>query len=153
MNRPRAFLLWMLAIAAVFVFWVGVTLLAVSYFGQPTTAGQFGDTFGAIGALFTGLSLVGIVYALILERKDLQATLEEIRLQREVQQLSAEALERQIDMMQKQARVQALTTLIQTPLEIDASTFLDRYKPAARQTRDKFGDYLEELERLREDLE
>ena len=34
--------------------------------------GQLGDTFGAINALFTGLALVGLVYTIVQQQKQIQ---------------------------------------------------------------------------------
>lgn len=38
---------------------------------NPQEAGQFGDTFGAINALFSGLALAGVVYALMIQHLEL----------------------------------------------------------------------------------
>lgn len=37
----------------------------------PSDAGQFGDRFGAVNALFTGLSLAGLVLAILLQRQEI----------------------------------------------------------------------------------
>ncbi|MEB3120418.1 MAG: hypothetical protein VKL41_04250, partial [Snowella sp.] len=40
--------------------------------------GQFGDMFGAVNAFFSGLALVGIVYNIILQRKELRLQRQEL---------------------------------------------------------------------------
>jgi hypothetical protein len=40
--------------------------------GSMETFGQFGDTFGTVNALFTGLALVGLVYTVSQQQKQLQ---------------------------------------------------------------------------------
>lgn len=40
--------------------------------------GQFGDLFGAVNALFSGLAFAGVAYALVLQRKELEMQREEL---------------------------------------------------------------------------
>lgn len=40
--------------------------------GKPENAGTFGDMFGAINALFSGAAFAGTIYAILLQRKDLE---------------------------------------------------------------------------------
>ncbi|MFP3595074.1 hypothetical protein SB689_24320, partial [Chryseobacterium sp. SIMBA_038] len=40
--------------------------------------GLFGDMFGASNAVFTGLSFVGVIIAILLQRQDLKETKEEV---------------------------------------------------------------------------
>jgi hypothetical protein len=52
--------------------WLGylvVLLIATNDFARP---GQFGDSFGALNALFSGLAMVGVVTAIILQSFELQ---------------------------------------------------------------------------------
>jgi len=52
--------------------WLGM----VSYFENKDggiQAGTFGDQFGAINALFSGLALAGVIYTLIQQQKEMQA--------------------------------------------------------------------------------
>lgn len=46
------------------------------------TRGQFGDLFGSINALFSGLAFAGVVVAIWLQREELKLQREELRLQR-----------------------------------------------------------------------
>lgn len=45
--------------------------------------GLFGDMFGALNALFSGAAFAGVVYAIILQRRELAMQREELRLSRE----------------------------------------------------------------------
>lgn len=56
------------------------------------TPGQFGDMFGGINALFTGLALAGVIYTILLQRHDLELQREELRLTREQLHASAESI-------------------------------------------------------------
>jgi hypothetical protein len=71
--------------------WIGgvgltVWLLSVIFIGTWANSweksGQFGDTFGAVNALFSGLALAGVVYAIFLQRKERRLQREEMKLQR-----------------------------------------------------------------------
>lgn len=74
------------AIAAATV--VGIWLLSwglLGHFfaGRWEHAGTFGDSFGAVNALFSGLALAGLVYAILLQQQELTDTREELKGQRE----------------------------------------------------------------------
>lgn len=40
--------------------------------GRLVDSGQFGDSFGSVNALFTGLGLAGVVYAIVLQSRELE---------------------------------------------------------------------------------
>lgn len=43
--------------------------------------GTFGDQFGAVNALFSGLAFTGLIYTIILQRRDLKLQRDDLRLQ------------------------------------------------------------------------
>jgi len=45
--------------------------------------GLFGDSFGSVNALFSGLAFGGVIYTLILQREALEQQQEELRLTRD----------------------------------------------------------------------
>lgn len=59
-----------------------------------TTIGVFGDSFGAINALFSGLASAGVIWAILLQRQELQIQRQELILQREEMQLTRAELEK-----------------------------------------------------------
>ncbi len=69
--------------------------------------GQFGDAFGSLNALFTGLALIGLVYTVYLQRKQTEA---------QTEQLDAQKLEasRQAREQFLTARLNAQVALLQT---------------------------------------
>jgi len=80
--------------------------------------GSFGDTFGVLNVLFSGLAMVGLIVAIImqkeelaLQRKELQLTREELTRSVEVQKVSGEALHKQVEMLQLTARINAYSVL------------------------------------------
>ena len=78
-------------------------------------ASNFGESFGAVNALFSGLALAGVVYTLILQRKALdeqqiqysrvQSTDVELRLDREKNYL---IFSKQVNELSKAAEIQAI---------------------------------------------
>lgn len=67
--------------------------------------GQFGDMFGAVNSLISGLALAGIVISLIFQRRDIELTLEEMNRQVEEMAGSKKFLEQQSKTLHSQ-RVQ-----------------------------------------------
>lgn len=45
----------------------------------PTERGTFGDMFGSVNALFSGLALAGIIFTILLQRKELKYQRDELR--------------------------------------------------------------------------
>jgi hypothetical protein len=92
-------------LSAFWVFLVGVILLWVTaglvlWFAFPNLEerGQFGDMFGAVNALFSGLAMGGVVFAILLQRRELRLQREELRMQREELQKTAASNVRQLHM-------------------------------------------------------
>lgn len=87
----------------------GVTL----WYGDMGKAGNFGDSFGAINALFSGVALALAVYSMILQQRQSaefeQKTLAAMAQQAETIELIKTSLVQQADV----ARVTALTYLIE----------------------------------------
>lgn len=42
------------------------------FFPRPVTAHDFGDMFGAINALFSGLALAGVIYVVLMQTEDIK---------------------------------------------------------------------------------
>lgn len=57
--------------------------------------GVFGDKFGAVNALFSGLAFAGIIFTILLQRKELELQREELVSTREVFEKQNETLEQQ----------------------------------------------------------
>ena len=79
--------------------WLAVLFGGMNYFGQIEMLGQFGDMFGSLNVLFTGLALAALIYTILLqkEQNDLQSQQleeqrEELRLQREELKLQREEM-------------------------------------------------------------
>lgn len=71
---------------AVVVLWVAAPSFAIWMTGSkdPNVLGVFGDSFGAINALFSGLAFTGLFYAILLQRKELALQRRELSETRQV---------------------------------------------------------------------
>lgn len=82
---------WLVCLAAAFVAFRLSALLDEQ--GDPVNwterLGQFGDTFGLVNALFTGLALVGLAYTVHLQRQEMEENRELLHRERREQFLSA----------------------------------------------------------------
>jgi hypothetical protein len=96
--------------------------------------GQLGDTFGSLNALFTGLTLIGLVLTAFLQRSQLAAQREEIDAQKKASDLDRKALAKQSRAEFLSARLQAETAILDAEREIwqqhDVPT--NRFEQSAR---------------------
>jgi len=70
------------ALLTVMGLWLLTPLLVRVFFDDLVERGQFGDLFGSVRALFSGLAFVGLVFAILLQSQELSLQREELRLQR-----------------------------------------------------------------------
>lgn len=93
---------------------------AIFFLVSPMEArGQFGDMFGALNAIFSGGALVGVVIAIILQRRELELQRKELKLTREELKKSAQAqlkseraLTRQAESLRATAKLNGLSALL-----------------------------------------
>ncbi|MFN3827707.1 MAG: putative phage abortive infection protein [Micavibrio sp.] len=72
-------IIFMIAVVNVWLwFWVGLDY----FINDENSRGTFGDKFGAINSLFSGLAFAGLIYAILLQREELSLTREELSGQR-----------------------------------------------------------------------
>ena len=74
-----SFTLFILIVLVVIIVWSGLAgyLYIYYYTKNEAAAGQLGDTFGVINSLFAGLAFAGLVYTILLQRKELKETRDE----------------------------------------------------------------------------
>ncbi|OMF17032.1 hypothetical protein BK131_03395 [Paenibacillus amylolyticus] len=123
-------------IGVIFV-WASSSWL-INGFIDASYRGTFGDMFGAVNALFSGLAFAGLIYTIAVQRQELQAQrnsinmqteelvlqreaiqmqTEELRLQRLESQRSADQLEGQKDLSNLQLAMSVVNDLIKTKQE------------------------------------
>jgi flagellar biosynthesis component FlhA len=111
--------LLILMILIVVVIWILSSFLIIFGLDNWSDRGTFGDLFGAVNALFSGLAFAGLIYTIVLQKQDLELQRKEIALNRtelkktsKAQQHSEKALIEQVEQMKIASKLNALKTLI-----------------------------------------
>ena len=90
-RKYKAPILYVLSFSVVVLIWA-VSAWCIIEFTQPLDKkGQFGDAFGAVNALFSGLAFAGLIVALLLQRDDLKTQRDLLKTQQEELKKSVEA--------------------------------------------------------------
>ena len=100
MNWIRKNLVWVMLSVVIALFLLNLSL--VFFVDDATIRGTFGDQFGAVNALFSGLAFTGLIYTIILQRRDLAMQRDDLRLQREELVLTRQEMEEQTAEFEKQ---------------------------------------------------
>ncbi|MDW3646080.1 MAG: hypothetical protein R8P61_03380 [Bacteroidia bacterium] len=106
-------------ILLVVIIW-GLSAFAIMLgLGNWSDRGTFGDLFGAVNALFSGLAFAGLIYTIIqqkedleLQRKEIAENKSELKKSARAQERSQKALKEQVEQMKIAARLNSLKTLI-----------------------------------------
>lgn len=102
----RLTLRFILTIAYTIVLAWGIGGWAVYLTQAPADRGSFGEMFGAVNALFSGLAFAGVICAILLQREDLALQRTELQLTREQHAASARANQAAAESLALQARLQ-----------------------------------------------
>ena len=62
-------LVWLMFGGVILLFLLNFSM--VFFISDKDIRGTFGDQFGAVNALFSGLAFTGLIYTIILQRRDL----------------------------------------------------------------------------------
>ncbi len=107
-------------IILILVIWILSAILILFGLDNWSDRGTFGDLFGAVNALFSGLAFAGLIYTIVLQKQDLELQRKEIAQNRtelkksaNAQQKSEQALVEQVEQMKITAKLNALKTLIE----------------------------------------
>ena len=73
---------WPWFIGVIILWAVYLFIIWISNWPLEKNKGEFGDTFGALNALFAGLAFAGVIYAILLQQRELKLQREELELQR-----------------------------------------------------------------------
>lgn len=113
-TKSRLWIWIVVAIGVVLVLW-GLNWCGVSKFiNEPTNQGTFGDMFGAVNALFSGLAFAGLIITLLYQR-------EELKLQREELQETRKELKEQNKTMKRQRFENTFFNMLSLQQEIVAN--------------------------------
>jgi hypothetical protein len=83
--------------------------------------GAFGDMFGAVGSLYSGLAFAGIIYTIFLQRKELTLQRKELELTRNELKRSADSQSEIAEIQKDTAIINAKGTLLSMHLQIKDS--------------------------------
>lgn len=100
MDWIKKNLVWIMLGGVVLLFLLNFSM--VFFIPDKETRGTFGDQFGAVNALFSGLAFAGLIYTIILQRRDLELQRNDLKLQREELALSRKEMEEQTAEFEKQ---------------------------------------------------
>lgn len=101
-------------VIAIVALWL-ITLI-ILYLTLPNweNRGQFGDMFGAVNALFSGLALAGVILAIVLQKNELELQREELKLTRDELERAAKAQEGSRDALSKQVELLHTTAVMES---------------------------------------
>jgi uncharacterized membrane protein YciS (DUF1049 family) len=95
----------LLAAIIVLALWFSALWIGYAFFPSWQERGQFGDLFGSVNALFSGLAFAGLIYAILLQRQELSLQRAELKLQREEMAASRAELAAQVAVQKQALRV------------------------------------------------
>ena len=106
-------------IIGVIVLWSLSAIFTIVFIDQWSDRGTFGDLFGAVNALFSGLAFAALIYTIILQRDEIKTNRQEIVLNRKelakaskLQQKSQLVLIQQVEQTHLSAKMNAMRTLV-----------------------------------------
>lgn len=76
-SKTVRWLPWLILLVVIVIWGISIAVLRW-LFPEIGERGQFGDTFGVINALFSGLALGGVIYAILLQKEELALQREEL---------------------------------------------------------------------------
>jgi len=132
--------------------WLVSGTIVYLVFSSWTDRGTFGDMFGAINSLFSGLALAGIIIAIILQSQELEYQRQELRQTRQelartakAQEESRDALTKQAQLLEVTAYLNALTAVIQSyEQRMGRDQFGTAYKKSLEPKQEEYIKILEE---------
>ena len=80
-SKKVRWLPWLL-FPGIIILWGMSIIVLCRFFPDIGVRGQFGDSFGAVNALFAGLAFAGVIFAILLQKKELELQRDELGLQR-----------------------------------------------------------------------
>lgn len=141
--------LWVVSVlvAAVVLLWAAYGRVVPCFFTGPTSVGGFGDMYGGLNTLFAGLAFAGLIYAIVLQSRQLAVQRKELTETREEMKLAREEAKRTAQAQEDLARLSALTSL----LEVYSTRFEKFYALAFERVSDSAADdgFREEVVRPR----
>ena len=115
-KKDKGFI-WIAGIIAFLI--IAIWFITLFVLKDNPNRGTFGDMFGSVNALFSGLALAGIILTILLQRtelalqrQELQDTRIELKRTADAQERSEYALKRQAENLMISAELSALNSLV-----------------------------------------
>ena len=127
-NKETKSQLWIwiiIAIVGVIALWGLSWILIDKYIDSPTDQGTFGDKFGAVNALFSGLAFAGLIVTLLYQKEELKLQREELAQTREELKGQREEFEEQNKTMKRQRFENTFFNMLSLQQEIVANLSYD----------------------------
>lgn len=108
----------------VIAIWYNYPALLIYYFSGSSTVefrAQFGDSYGALNTLFSGLAFTGIIVSIFLQSKELKATQKEFSTLADESSKQREQFEKQAAVMDRQLFENAFFQLLNLHIEMTSS--------------------------------
>jgi len=116
---------WFFIFPAILLIWIGYGLWVYYNISPWSDRGQFGDMFGAVNALFSGLAFAGVIIALVFQRRELELQRRELELTRKELARTASAQEQSIKTSVKQTEIQRQSAILNSLASL--VEYYDRY--------------------------
>lgn len=113
--------------------WLGYTYWLPSAINNAGSRGLYGDSYGALNTLFSGLAFAALVFTMLLQRNELQLQRQELRETREQLKVSADSQAELADLQLISSMVSAKSAILKLLREIEwgddnMDMMKDRYK-------------------------
>ena len=155
-GRCRKRILVVVVFLAIPGFWVLSWLLTVgsSYLGTWSDRGSFGDMFGAVGALFSGLAFAGVILTVYYQTQELRLQRAEVEQTRAAVEQTSEYLSMLAEEQQstqramcRQSRILALSAVLSAASRSRVVDSKDvNVNSIAKSLHEEAGDLLKELQ-------
>ncbi len=143
MKRLVLFLLLMATVTAV---WYLSIPFVIEKYGNPKNVAAAGDMFGGINALFSGLALAGVIFAVWLQTLDVRTNQENLAKTMQSNKLS-------LEIMALSALVQEADSALQRYDRWERESETSDYTKAKKIVREKLKLHRQQLEKKLEEIE
>lgn len=112
--------IWFIILGVIFIgaLWVGSWFLIDLNIENPTNRGTFGDKFGAINSLFSGLAFLGLIITLLFQKEELELQRQELTETRKELEGQKKEFEEQNKIMRRQSFENTLFNMLSLQQEI-----------------------------------
>lgn len=161
MNQDKNTNFWswiLIAILIVLLLFIGFWLLNRYWYEVPSTAAEFGDSFGMANTIFSALAFSFLIVTAVMQKKELELqreelseTRKELKKSADAQNASQKALNTQVRVMSKQALLTSYQSLLDTYTTISGNQFAS--KSDKTKSKSQIRIYLKLIENMAKELE